>query len=144
MNEILEYSKDGLHLTEQFEGCCLVAYQDRGGVWTIGYGHTRGVYPGMTCTQGQADAWLQQDIQVAVAIVKHFVRVKLTQHEFDALVDFEFNTGHLPGSTLLALLNKGKYDVAAQQFENWKFCKGQVVAGLLRRRVAEHTLFAMN
>ena len=44
----LTYSKDGLALTELFEGDILTAYQDQKGVWTIGYGHTAVVQPGQT------------------------------------------------------------------------------------------------
>lgn len=47
------------------EGCRLYAYQDGGGVWTIGYGHTRGVVPTMTCTLGEAKQWLTEDLWIA-------------------------------------------------------------------------------
>lgn len=47
------------------EGLRLVAYQDGGGVWTIGYGHTRGVSLGDTCTEAQAEIWLIQDAGIA-------------------------------------------------------------------------------
>lgn len=47
------------------EACKLFAYQDGLGVWTIGYGHTRGVKPGDTCTVSQAKAWLYEDIITA-------------------------------------------------------------------------------
>lgn len=66
----MEYSRDGLHLTEQFESCRLLAYLDSKGVPTIGWGHTAGVHLGMTCTQEQADTWLKQDVQTAVNEVK--------------------------------------------------------------------------
>ena len=52
----------GLALIKQYEGCRLAAYRCAAGVWTIGYGHTAGVHSGMTITQAQADAYLQQDI----------------------------------------------------------------------------------
>ena len=137
------YSHTGLHLTEQFEGCRLTAYQDQGGVPTIGYGHTFGVALGDTCTQEQAEEWLQEDIGAAVDVVNRFVKVPLTQSEFDALVDFEFNlgAGSLRDSTLLRLLNAGDHAGAAEQFERWDKCNGQVVAGLLRRRLAEEAEF---
>ena len=38
------------------EGEALKAYQDSGGVWTIGFGHTAGVTAGMTCTHEEAAA----------------------------------------------------------------------------------------
>ncbi len=47
------------------EACRLEAYQDEGGVWTIGWGHTQGVVQGQTCTQTQADEWLEQDFSLA-------------------------------------------------------------------------------
>ena len=37
----------GLDLIKHFEGVTLDADQDVAGIWTIGYGHTRGVQPGM-------------------------------------------------------------------------------------------------
>lgn len=138
---MLRYSKSGLHLTESFEGCKLVAYQDDGGVWTIGYGHTHGVYAGMTCSPRQAEQWLLEDLTTAELSVRRLVRVKLDQAEYDALVDFEFNTGALKGSTLLRLLNAGAYELAAGQFERWSKCKGKELAGLLRRRKAERAEF---
>jgi len=89
----MDYSPDGLKLTQSFEGCRLKAYLDSVGVPTIGYGHTHGVTMGMTCTQEQADAWLQEDTQGAVQAVNNLVTVPLTQQQFDALVDFTFNLG---------------------------------------------------
>jgi lysozyme len=139
----MKYSKTGLQLTEQFEGCLLTAYQDQVGRWTIGYGHTAGVVPGQTCTPEEAEAMLAADTAWAVAIVNHMVRVPLTQGEFDALVDFTFNlgSGNFSHSTLLALVNQGNFTAAANEFQKWAHAGGVVVAGLLRRRIAEQTEF---
>ena len=137
------YSKNGLHLTEQFESCRLVAYQDSKGIWTIGWGHTFGVYEGLTCTRDQADAWLLEDIQSAAGTVNRMVTVSLTQDEFDALTDFVFNagSGNFSGSTMLRLLNQGNYAGASEQFEKWDHSGGVEIAGLLRRRKAEEGEF---
>lgn len=138
------YSQDGLALTEQFEGCRLTAYQDQVGVWTIGYGHTgKDVVAGLTITQDQANALLASDIAAAAAFVNQAVAVALNQNEFDALVDFVFNLGRaaFAGSTLLKLLNAGNFASAAPQFALWDHAGGQVVAGLLRRRLAETAMF---
>lgn len=139
----MEYSPDGLQLTKSFEGCRLQAYLDSVGVPTIGYGHTHGVTMGMSCTQEQADAWLQEDVQWAVQAVNNLVTVPLTQQQFDALVDFTFNlgTGALQRSTLLRLLNSGNYQGAAGEFEKWDKAGGKVLPGLLRRRQAERNMF---
>jgi lysozyme len=140
----LTYSKDGLALTEQFEGCRLVAYQDQVGVWTIGYGHTgSGVVSGLSITQDQAEDLLTSDVAASAAYVNAAVMVELQQNEFDALVDFVFNLGRgaFAGSTLLKNLNAGQFDAAAAQFDLWDHAGGQVVAGLLRRRQAEQAMF---
>jgi len=47
----------------------------------------------------------------------------------------------LTRSTLLRDLNAGDFAGAAAQFELWDHASGQVVAGLLRRRLAEEKLF---
>lgn len=137
------YSGTGLSLTEQSEGLRLQAYQDSRGIWTCGYGHTSGISPSTVCTPELAAEWLQEDTQTAVNAVNRLVIVDLTQSEFDALVDFVFNvgTGNFANSTMLELLNQGDYAGAAGQFERWDKCNGQVVAGLLNRRIAEEKEF---
>lgn len=139
-----QYSADGLQLTESFEALRLTAYPDEGGVWTIGYGHTGAdVKPGMTITAQQAVTLLISDVAAAVACVNHGVEVAITQDEFDALVDFTFNDGRgaFLNSTLLKDLNAGNFAAAAAQFDEWDHVKGQVNAGLKRRRDAEDQLF---
>lgn len=142
----MQYSQNGMKLTEGFESCRLTAYhgeKDPPNVWTVGWGHTHNVHEGDTCTQAQADAWLLEDVQNAVNHINHLVTVVLTQQEFDALTDFVFNVGcgAFAGSTLLKLLNAGDYHGAAAQFERWDMANGKHVAGLLRRRVAEEQEF---
>lgn len=141
----MQYSKQGLSLTESFEGCRLVAYQDSGGVWTIGYGHTKGVTQGMTCTQAQAEQWLLDDVADAAAAVNRLAHIAMSQEEFDALVDFTFNAGigAFAGSTLLKLLNARDIEGAANEFDRWDLIDGKVIAGLLRRRQAERALFTL-
>lgn len=141
----MKYSNDGLHLTEQFEGCRLVAYQDQAGVYTIGYGHTKGVTPSMTCTTEQAEWWLRQDVEEAESAVNALVKVPLSQKQFDALVDFTFNLGigSFAKSTLLKLLNASNFKKAALEFEKWNRAGGVVRAGLTRRRLAEKNIFLL-
>jgi lysozyme len=142
----LTYSKNGLHLTELFEGDILTAYQDQRGLWTIGYGHTANVHPGMTITQDEAEAFLMIDIHSAAACVNQMVKIKLTQPQFDSLVDFAFNVGvnSFRRSTLLREINSGKLPEALAQFNLWDHCGGIVSSGLLRRRKAEAAEFAEN
>ena len=140
----MEYSKQGLALTESFESCRLTAYQDVKGVWTNGWGHTgNDVFEGQTITQNQADSQLVVDLQRAERMVDTCVTVELTQGQYDALVDFAFNLGTNAekGSTLLKLVNENDMADAANEFEKWDHASGQVVAGLLRRRIAEEQEF---
>jgi lysozyme len=141
----MKYSKDGLALTEQFEGFRDTAYQDVAGIWTIGYGHTLGAHPGQTCTQDQATQWLLGDIAEAENAVNLMVKIGLTQEEFDALVDFTFNVGigAFQHSTMLRMLNSNDIEGAIGEFDKWDEAGGKVVAGLLRRRDAERALFTL-
>lgn len=137
------YSDNGYKFTEKHEGCRLVAYRDTGGVWTIGYGHTKGVKEGDVITAQQADQFLHEDVAEAVMNVNNLVTMPVTQNQFDALVDFTFNVGvkAFSGSTLLKLLNSGDYKGASLQFARWKYDNGKEVAGLIARRKDEADLF---
>ena len=142
----MEISHRGIDLIKSFEGLRLSAYPDPGTgghPWTIGVGHTKGVHPGMTITEEQAEAFLRDDLHEFEAAVNGLVRVRLCQHHFDALVSLVFNIGPsaFADSTLLRLLNSGMYDDAALQFVRWNKAGGKVMAGLTRRRTAERMLF---
>jgi lysozyme len=142
----MTYSHDGALITQEFEGCKLTAYADpatKGEPWTIGWGHTGGVKPGDTCTQEEADEWLMMDTLKAAEAVNHLVVVDLTQHQFDALVDFAYNCGigNFSKSTLLKLVNASDFEGASKEFPKWDMGGGKHLAGLLRRRLAEQKEF---
>lgn len=136
-------SQTGINLIKSFESLQLKAYQDSVGVWTIGYGHTSGVYEGMTITELQAEAYLRSDLTTAENAVNTKVTYSIVQHQFDALVSFTFNVGtsNFGSSTLLKKLNAGDVSVAADQFDVWIYAGGKVLNGLVNRRVAEKELF---
>lgn len=51
----MKISSIGLALVKSFEGCKLTAYEDQGGVCTVGYGHTGpDVHAGETITGDEA------------------------------------------------------------------------------------------
>ena len=144
MNEY-DYSDTGLALTRSFEGLRLEAYQDSAGVWTIGYGHTGPeVHRGQCISEIEAEALLRSDLASAVRAVRKAVQVEVAQHQFDALVDFCFNTGRgsFLGSSLLRYVNQCEFDSAAVQFGLWVHAAGNVIPGLVRRRAAEAALFS--
>lgn len=136
-------SEDAIKLIKASEGCRLTAYRDSVGVLTIGYGSTGGIKEGQTITQKQADNMLIDDMDAAAEGVTKLVKVALTQGQFDALTSFVFNLGEgrLRDSTLLRLLNQGKYGEAANQFKFWVMAGGKPLAGLVKRRAAERALF---
>ena len=86
-------SQDGVDLIKHFEGCYLDAYLCPAGVWTIGYGHTKGVKEGDTIDQEAAEAYLIEDLEEFEGYVASLVETKLKQHQFDAIVAWTFNLG---------------------------------------------------
>ena len=58
----MNISNEGISLIKKFEGCKLQAYYDAINVPTIAYGRTKGVTIGDTCTQEQADKWLEEEL----------------------------------------------------------------------------------
>lgn len=145
MKTPMSLSSSGVRFIQKMEGCKLTAYPDTGGVWTIGTGHTGSdVHEGLTITQAQADALLVKDIAWAVDDINRLVTAPLTQFQFDALVDFDFNEGgkEFKNSTLLKFINIEDYSSAEFQFIRWIYDNGKPLRGLLRRRCAETLLFA--
>lgn len=133
-----------LNIIKLFEGCVLHAYHDGAGIPTIGWGHTAGVHMGQTCTQAQADKWLKEDLQKAIAPLSTLLKVKLNDNQFCAMASFCFNvgTGNLAKSHLLTYLNAGKFQEAAQDLLAYVHdVKGHIEPGLVRRRKAEMDLF---
>lgn len=133
-------------IIRKWEGLRLKAYPDPGtggNPWTIGYGHTRNVKKGDTCTEEQALAWLAEDMADAYRIVDNAVTVPLTTKQRDALCSFVFNVGGgaFQKSTLLRLLNEGNYTGSAAQFPRWNKAGGKVMPGLVKRRGEERSLF---
>ena len=141
---LMKLGERGTEILKYFEGCKLTAYQDSVGVWTIGYGHTKGVYDGMTITQDQAEQMLLSELEEYEGYIKDMVTVPLTQNQFDALVVWVYNLGptNFRNSTLLKELNAGNYNAAGQEITRWNKAGGKVLAGLVKRREAEAQLFS--
>ena len=121
------------------ESCALQAYQDSAKVWTIGFGHTRGVKRGDRCTQYQAEQWLKEDLARFEAEAGKVKRIT-TQGQFDAVVDFIYNCGpsNFNQSTLKKYIEAGRktYEIQ-QQFLRWVNSGGKFQGGLYTRRVWE-------
>ncbi len=139
----MKTSQKGIDLITRFEGFRARAYKCPAGVWTIGYGHTKGVKAGQSVTLEGAQDLLRQDLKNFEDWVNKLVKVELTQGQFDALVSFCFNLGPgaLDSSTLLKLVNQQKFALAADQFKRYNKASGVELSGLTKRRLAERDLF---
>ena len=142
----MKTSPKGIALIKECEGLRLKAYKCPGRVWTIGYGHTAGVRPGMVITEAQAEEYLMADL---IAFEKHLngLGLALNQNQFDALVSFIYNvgTGNFSSSTLLRKVRANPLDNSIMdEFLRWVYSKGRVLPGLQRRRLAEMKLYFSN
>jgi lysozyme len=158
-------SAQGKQFIKGYESLSLGVYLCPAGVPTIGWGHTGpevrlGMRP---ITMLTAEAHLESDLVTPELAVRNFVKVPLTQGQFDALASLIFNVGpgraDQPGrpgrdgiitlrngrpSTLLRKLNAGDYTGAAEQILVWNRSGGVVLGGLVRRRKAEYAMFTAN
>jgi lysozyme len=142
----MNISEEGKALIKKFEGCKLEAYLCSAGVPTIAFGRTKNVKLGDTCTQEQADAWLEEELEEYTGYVLDAVTQPLDQNQLDAMVAWTYNLGptNLRSSTLLRVLNEGKMQEVPQQMRRWNKANGKVLPGLERRRLAESMLFEGN
>lgn len=134
-----QVNKATIDLIKEFEGVKLRAYPDPGTggePWTIGVGHTGGVKRGDVITMAQAEAFLREDLEEAVAAVERFAP-GLNDNQFGALVSFTFNTG---AGNLRKLLSKGIKRVP-ERLGLFVYANRKALRGLVRRRAAERALF---
>jgi lysozyme len=141
---------------DDFDGKRVTNFSDAiRGTLTIGYGHTRGVLPGATCTEDQALKWLQDDLDIAA---KHIelatepaILNSLTDGQYAALIDFVYNTGAGRDTQVFRALNDGRFGLVPQKMNQWVYqtvtgkdgTKTKVqVAGLQNRRAAEILLWS--
>lgn len=135
-----------IKLIKEFESLRLKAYLCPAKVWTIGYGHTKGVKQGMQITEEQAEELLREDMQEAIDVVER-LSVELSENQYNALVSFVFNIG---GSAFAAstirrkiLANPNDSSIRAE-FLRWVYADGKMLKGLERRREREADLYFSN
>jgi lysozyme len=145
----MQISEEGLSLIKKFEGCPVdqdgncYAYQDVVGVWTIGFGRTKDVKEGDKMTKEEAIYLLQEEMMEYEGYINDLVEVPLEQNQFDALVSWVYNlgSGNLQSSTMLRVLNEGKYEEVPAQIRRWNKAGGEVYEGLVKRRESEAVMF---
>lgn len=133
-----------IELIKRFEGFRFKAYKCPAGIWTIGYGHTKGVKRGDYITHPIAERMLKEDITELEIKLKDLIKIELTLNQWDAIVSFVYNVGisSFSNSTLLRKLNAGDIKNCSKEIKKWVYCKGVVLEGLQKRRDAEAKLFS--
>jgi lysozyme len=121
----------------------LSPYRDVKDIWTIGIGHTAmagGMNPvkfkGQLTLAGALHIFRTDLAKYERRVSKAFTRT-LRQHEFDAAVSFDFNTGAIDRATWVETFNAGDRELAIQQIMNW-----QKPPQIIPRRQKEQSLFA--
>ena len=130
----------GIELIKSYEGCRLQAYLCPAGAWTIGWGHTAGVYEGQVITQEEADRLFLEDVKIySNAVDKYQDRFNFTQNQFDALTSFAYNCGVGSLANVMSCCNSKKE--IAEECKLYNKGGGVVLPGLVRRREEEYQLF---
>lgn len=132
------------------EALRLRAYKDSVGVWTCGWGSTRGVHGGTEWTRKEAEAALAADLREAGERLERKVGVaavaRLNDCQYAAMLSFVFNLG-TPGTTIWALLKKGALEGVPAQILRFNKARDpdtgelRVLKGLNNRRLLEVALW---
>jgi len=134
-----------IDMIKDFEKCKLTAYQDGGGVWTIGWGSTGSdISKGVVWTQEYADGRFNAYFNFMALSVRRLITEPISENEMCAVLSLCYNIGieKFRHSTLLFKLNsKDRPKDIANEILRWNKDGGKAIAGLTRRRLAEHDLF---
>ncbi len=132
-----------IDLIKKHEGFNARPYKCPAGVLTIGYGRTINVKPYDITTEEAETIWLDKYVKTIADQILAVAKVKLSNNQICALIDFIYNLGigNFKSSTLLRKINQGDFSAAANEFLKWNKAGGIVLKGLENRRIAERMLF---
>lgn len=138
----------GKELIKKWEGLRLDAYLCPAQKWTIGYGATfyedgTKVKRADRISKERAEGLLNYHYDLFENDVKLYLKVNVNENQLGALVSFAYNlgVGNLQKSTLLRLVNEGKFHEAANEFDKWVYANKVKLNGLVNRRAEEKQLF---
>jgi GH24 family phage-related lysozyme (muramidase) len=111
------------------------------GTLTIGTGHTSAaglpaIVQGMRITKAEGSEILSRDLAPCVNAVNRLLKVEVTQHQFDMLVDTHFNCP-VAAVAAIKLYNAGKPEAVPAKLLQYTFSRGEHMNGLTNRRNAE-------
>ncbi|MCD7983732.1 MAG: lysozyme [Desulfovibrio sp.] len=145
-----------LEAVKHYEGLYLAPYRCPAGVWTYGYGHTRGVTADTPpLTKAEAHLLLLCDMTEAGADVLRLAGDALQDtddltaatNRFVALTSWTFNLGaaNLASSTMLKRIREKRWEDAAEEMLRWNKATvdgtKRVLPGLTKRRRSEAHFF---
>lgn len=150
---------EGVTLLKEFEDFVGIAYKDIAGIWTIGWGFTKGVKPGDKMTKPEGDARLAAELKDYTDVVLASCTITPNENQLAAMVVLAWNIGlgwsgpkkpkgakdGFRQSSVLKAHNRSDFGSAARAFGLWN--KSTIdgvqveVAGLTRRRAAESSLY---
>ncbi|GIV58203.1 MAG: hypothetical protein KatS3mg042_1116 [Rhodothermaceae bacterium] len=126
---LLDTTPDGLALIRRCERFAGRWYRCPAGAWTIGYGTTEHLLPGIhrqtlpgSITKAEAERLLRRSL------------IQVLEPPSNASSAQTSRPTSSPRSTLLRRLNRGDYDGATAEFERWAYAAGQCLRGLVHRR----------
>lgn len=137
------------------EDCRLVAYRCPSGVWTLGWGETEQVTPGMSWTGDQCDSRLYMELCEYTRKVEAMLNLPANESQLGALVSLAYNIGlrgdkpkkGLYWSSVRRLHNAGDTAGAARAFGLYNQARNpatgrlEVLAGLASRRASEAAFY---
>lgn len=133
-----------IKLIKDSEGCKLKSYKCPAGIWTIGYGQTKGIKEGMVWTQQQAD---EDIIKTALQAFNEAIKASpilatINMEKQAAIADFVYNLGitNYNKSTLKLRVDKGNWVAASAEIKKWNKSNGTILNGLVKRRQLEADL----
>lgn len=124
------------------EAIVLNRYKDTKGIWTIGIGHTQNAgipnphhITGTLSLNEVIDIFIRDVKSIETRVQKAFTRT-ITQHQFDAAVSFDFNTGAIDRAKWVQHFNCGNIKKSKYAFMQWRKPKE-----IINRRQYECKLF---
>lgn len=137
-----------VELIARSEGCMLTTYRCSANTWTIGWGETDGVQPGMVWTKEQADERFNREVNRFAERVRSMCSVYASPNQLGAMTSLAYNIGlsaFEKKSTVFKAHNADDHEAAARAFNLWNKARvnGVLVAvkGLTTRRAKEAALY---
>lgn len=139
-------SEKGIDLIKSFEALKTASYLDAVGMPTIGYGHVKGVEMGLLINEALANQLLDWDLLEVEREVNRFLPDGVSQGCFDAYCSLAFNVGWPAVERSRSMAHLHEYmesksqeslKKAVNEFRDFCGANGQVLPGLVRRRIAE-------